>query len=107
MTYVATQLETAAKQIRLYTLKELKALGFGHFGEAYQIVEALAAIYGKHLNVDPDSANDPNRDYFVLSKGHGGPALYATLFLKGFFSEEVLYTLNQNGQYCHPIQTAT
>ena len=106
---LATQLETAAKQIRLYTLKELKALGFGHFGGSLSIVEALAAIYGKHLNVDPDSANDPNRDYFVLSKGHGGPALYATLFLKGFFSEEVLYTLNQNGTILpsHPDRNLT
>lgn len=106
---LSTQLETAAKQIRLYTLKELKALGFGHFGGSLSIVEALAAIYGKHINVDMDSAKDLNRDYFVLSKGHGGPALYATLFLKGFFSEDVLYTLNQNGTTLpsHPDRNLT
>lgn len=106
---LSTQLETAAKQIRLYTLKELKALGFGHFGGSLSIVEALAAIYGKHLNVDKSLAKDLNRDYFVLSKGHGGPALYATLFLKGFFSEDVLYTLNQNGTTLpsHPDRNLT
>ncbi|MFK4997289.1 transketolase [Bacillus sp. N9] len=106
---LSTQLETAAQQIRLYTLKELKALGFGHFGGSLSIVEALAVIYGKHLNVDVNNAKDVNRDYFVLSKGHGGPALYATLFLKGFFSEDVLYTLNQNGTTLpsHPDRNLT
>lgn len=106
---LSTQLETAAKQIRLYTLKELKALGFGHFGGSLSIVEALATIYGKHLNVNVNSAKDVNRDYFILSKGHGGPALYATLFLKGFFSEDVLYTLNQNGTTLpsHPDRNLT
>lgn len=106
---LSTQLDTAAKQIRLYTLKELKALGFGHFGGSLSIVEALAVIYGKHLNVDKDTAKDPNRDYFVLSKGHGGPALYATLFLKDFFPEQVLYTLNQNGTTLpsHPDRNLT
>lgn len=93
---LSTQLDEAARQIRYYTLKELKALGFGHFGGSLSIVETLAVLYGKHINVDPSTAKDLNRDYFVLSKGHGGPALYATLFLKGFFSEDVLYTLNQN-----------
>ncbi len=106
---LAKDLETAAKQIRLYTLKELKALGFGHFGGSLSIVEALSVIYGKHLNVNKETAKDPNRDYFVLSKGHGGPALYATLFLKNFFTEDVLYTLNQNGTSLpsHPDRNLT
>ncbi|MBC1474252.1 transketolase [Listeria grandensis] len=106
---LAENLDVAAKQIRLYTLKELRALGFGHFGGSLSIVEALAVIYGKHLAVDPEKPEDANRDYFVLSKGHGGPALYATLFLKGFFAEEELYTLNQNGTRLpsHPDRNLT
>ncbi|MBZ5749034.1 MULTISPECIES: transketolase [Metabacillus] len=106
---LSTKLATAAKQIRYYTLKELRELGFGHFGGSLSIVEALAVIYGKHLNIDAQWANDPNRGYFVLSKGHGGPALYATLFLKGFYSEDVLYTLNQNGTTLpsHPDRNLT
>ncbi|WP_419880375.1 transketolase [Peribacillus sp. B-H-3] len=50
-----------------------------------------------------------NRDYFILSKGHGGPSFYATLSLKGFFPEEVLYTLNQNGTILpsHPDRNLT
>jgi transketolase len=106
---LSTQLDTAAKQIRYYTLKELKTLGFGHFGGSLSIVEALAVLYGKHININKETAKDVNRDYFILSKGHGGPALYATLFLKGFFSEEVLYTLNQNGTSLpsHPDRNLT
>ncbi|MFC0270501.1 transketolase [Metabacillus herbersteinensis] len=104
-----TDLQFFANQIRYYTLKELKAIGFGHYGGSLSIVEVLAVLYGKHIHVEPDDAKNPDRDYFVLSKGHGGPALYATLFLKKFFSEETLYTLNQNGTTLpsHPDRNLT
>lgn len=109
MQVTETNLPFFAKQIRFYTLKELQAVGFGHYGGSLSIVEALAVLYGKHLTIDADDANNPDRDYFVLSKGHGGPALYATLFLKKFFSEETLYTLNQNGTTLpsHPDRNLT
>lgn len=109
MQVTETNLPFFAKQIRFYTLKELQAVGFGHYGGSLSIVEALAVLYGKHLSIDADDANNPDRDYFVLSKGHGGPALYATLFLKKFFSEETLYTLNQNGTTLpsHPDRNLT
>ncbi|MEC2056124.1 transketolase [Peribacillus psychrosaccharolyticus] len=109
MQVTETNLQFFAKQIRFYTLKELQAVGFGHYGGSLSIVEALAVLYGKHLTIDADDANNPDRDYFVLSKGHGGPALYATLFLKKFFSEETLYTLNQNGTTLpsHPDRNLT
>ncbi|MGX7264828.1 transketolase [Enterococcus crotali] len=86
-----------ADQIRYYTMRELDNLGFGHFGGSLSIVETLAVLYGKVLNVSPEKKDDPDRDYFVLSKGHAGPALYATLFLKGYFDEAFLFSLNQNG----------
>lgn len=86
-----------SKEIRYYLLKELNHMGFGHYGGSLSIVETLAVLYGKHLNASPENQHDESRDYFVLSKGHGGPALYATLFLKGYFSEDWLYTLNANG----------
>ncbi|ALS36011.1 transketolase [Enterococcus rotai] len=86
-----------ADQIRFYTMKELDNLGFGHFGGSLSIVETLAVLYGNVMNVSPEKKNNPDRDYFVLSKGHAGPALYATLFLKGYFDEGFLYSLNQNG----------
>ncbi|MFK4997094.1 hypothetical protein ACI2OX_04395 [Bacillus sp. N9] len=84
-------------QIRLWTLKQLNHLGFGHYGGSLSIVEALAVLYGEVLRIDPQNPHDPDRDYFILSKGHGGPALYATLAVKGFIDHDWLYTLNQNG----------
>lgn len=90
-------MEEFAKRIRLETLKELEHLGFGHYGGSLSIVEILAVLYGKYMKVDPKNPKAADRDFLVLSKGHGGPALYATLALKGFFPLDMLKTLNQNG----------
>jgi transketolase len=91
------KLERFALQIRLETLKEIKNLGFGHLGGAMSIVETLAVLYGKVMNIDPKNPKWPDRDYLVCSKGHAGPAVYASLALKGFFPMEELLTLNKNG----------
>ncbi|EPQ0971506.1 transketolase [Citrobacter farmeri] len=86
-----------AREIRIATLKSLIHLGFGHFGGCMSVVETLAVLYGEVMNIDPADPDWPERDYFVLSKGHAGPALYSTLALKGYFPIEELNTLNQNG----------
>lgn len=102
-------LQMLRDRIRLWTLKELDHLGFGHYGGSLSIVEALAVLYGEVMNISPAKKDDPNRDYFILSKGHGGPALYAALAVKGFFDYEQLYTLNQNGTRLpsHPDRNLT
>ena len=61
------------------------------------VVETLAVLYGAVMKIDPADPDWPERDYFVLSKGHAGPALYSTLAIKGYFPLEELSTLNQNG----------
>ncbi|EMN3921108.1 transketolase [Citrobacter farmeri] len=86
-----------AREIRIATLKSLIDLGFGHFGGCMSVVETLAVLYGEVMNIDPADPDWPERDYFVLSKGHAGPALYSTLALKGYFPVAELSTLNQNG----------
>ena len=86
-----------AKEIRIATLKSLTHLGFGHFGGSMSVVETLAVLYGAVMKIDPADPDWPERDYFVLSKGHAGPALYSTLAIKGYFPIEELSTLNQNG----------
>ena len=86
-----------AKEIRIATLKSLTHLGFGHFGGSMWVVETLAVLYGAVMKIDPADPDWPERDYFVLSKGHAGPALYSTLAIKGYFPIEELSTLNQNG----------
>ncbi|MGL5457309.1 MAG: transketolase [Enterobacterales bacterium] len=86
-----------AREIRIATLKSLIDLGFGHFGGCMSVVETLAVLYGEVMNIDPADPDWPERDYFLLSKGHAGPALYSTLALKGYFPVAELSTLNQNG----------
>ncbi|WP_301098546.1 transketolase [Otariodibacter sp.] len=92
-----TDLKKFANQIRIEILKSLSHLGFGHFGGSLSIVEILAVLYGDVMKIDPKNPLWEERDYFVLSKGHAGPALYATLALKGYFPVEQLLTLNKNG----------
>ena len=91
------ELEKFATQIRLETLKALTHLGFGHAGGALSIVETLAVLYGGVMNIDPQNSTWEARDWLVVSKGHSGPAVYATLALRGYFPLEDLLTLNQGG----------
>jgi transketolase len=103
------KIEAFRDEIRLNTLKELYHLGFGHYGGSLSIIEALAVLYGEVMKVNSQDPKWEDRDYFILSKGHGGPGLYATLAAKGYFPEEVLYTLNQNGTTLpsHPDKNLT
>ncbi|MCL2366880.1 MAG: transketolase [Oscillospiraceae bacterium] len=90
-------IKVAAENIRLVTLETLGNIGFGHVGGAMSIVEALAVLYYSELECDPKRPDWAQRDRLVMSKGHAGPALYATLSLKGFFPKEMLLELNQGG----------
>ncbi|ALR77497.1 transketolase [[Enterobacter] lignolyticus] len=91
------ELTHLARDIRVATLKSLTRLGFGHYGGSMSVVETLAVLYGEVMKIDPADPDWPERDDFVLSKGHAGPALYSTLAIKGYFPVEELNTLNQNG----------
>lgn len=92
-----TNLEKLALQIRIAEMKCFTKRGFGHVGGSLSIVDTLAALYGKLMKYDPKNPKWDKRDYLVMSKGHCGPALYATLAVKGFFPEEWLDTLNEGG----------
>lgn len=88
-------LQRFALQIRISVLEELKARGFGHVGGCLSISDALAVLYHDVMRYDPQNPKWEARDKLVCSKGHAGPAVYATLALKGFFPKEELLTLNQ------------
>ncbi len=92
-----TVLERFSNEIRVATVELLLHRTYGHIGGSLSIVETLAVLYGKVMKVDPHNPKWMDRDWFVLSKGHAGPALYATLALKGFFPLATLNTLNENG----------
>ncbi len=91
------KLRVFAEEIRLETIKEFAELGFGHIGGSMSVVELLAVLYGSELKHDPQNPSWPERDRLVVSKGHSGPAVYATLALRGYFPLEMLKTLNKNG----------
>jgi len=90
-------LRVVAEGIRLVTLQTFSYLGFGHVGGAMSVIETLAVLYSGELRCDPDNPKWEGRDRLVMSKGHAGPALYATLCLRGFFPKEKLLELNQGG----------
>jgi len=91
------ELRVFAEEIRLLTLKEFAHIGFGHVGGAMSIIETLAVLYGKEMRYDPRNPNWEERDHLIVSKGHAGPAVYATLALVGYFPESMLRELNQGG----------
>ena len=84
-----------AARIRLETLRVIHARGFGHVGGSVDLAELMAVLYGKVMRFDPKNPRWPDRDWLVLSKGHAGPAAYATFGLMGYYPIEEAYTLNQ------------
>ena len=88
-------LQKLALQIRIGIVEAIKSRGSGHIGGSFSIADALAVLYGSVMKYDPKNPKWADRDKLVCSKGHAGPAVYATLAVKGFFPYEELKTLNQ------------
>jgi len=84
-----------AKKIRKLSIQSIGQLGTGHIGGVLSLSEVMAALYFDIMNIDPANPRMESRDRFVLSKGHGGPAVYAALALRGYFPESELDTLNR------------
>lgn len=103
------ELQLFALNVREDILKSTTAAGSGHPGGSLSAADYLTYLYNKEIRVNPQNPKDPNRDRFVLSKGHGAPALYAVLAHKGFFPVEDLMTLRQIGSHLqgHPNINST
>lgn len=69
----------------------------GHIPSAFSIVDILDILYGKILKTNPQSVKSPDRDYFILSKGHGCVALYTVLEKYGFIGDEFINSFCQKG----------
>ena len=82
------QLAITATKARMLALDMVHTAASGHIGGSLSSLDALTVLYFNKLRVDPQNPHDPERDRFVLSKGHCSPALYATLALRGFFPVE-------------------
>ena len=102
MTY--SDLEKIALEVRKGILIGVHAAKAGHPGGSLSATELFTYLYFKEMNIDPSNPQNPDRDRFVLSKGHTAPGYYATLANRGYFPVEDLATLRQIGSYLqgHP-----
>ena len=91
------QLAVAATRIRQHIIEGTFHAKSGHPGGSLSIADMMAYLYMKEMNVKVNDPKWEDRDRFVLSKGHAAPALYGTLAVKGFFSEELIPTLRKIG----------
>lgn len=94
---VDKSLHRRARAIRVADLKMIFAAGLGHLGSDFSAVEILTALYFETLQIDPTEPDHPERDRFVLSKGHSAGALYVTLAEAGFIPNDELSTFVQAG----------
>jgi len=98
------ELKKTANEIRKGIVSAVHAAKAGHPGGSLSCADIMTYLYFEEMNVDPKNPKDPNRDRFVLSKGHCAPALYSALAEKGYFPKEDLLTLRKLGSHLqgHP-----
>lgn len=103
------ELQAIARELRIDIIKTLHKSQSGHTGGSLSSVDILTALYFNEMNINPATPHDANRDYFVLSKGHGAPALYVTLARAGYFDRCELATLRCYGTILqgHPDMNLT
>lgn len=89
-----TRLQEVARQIRLEVIKAVYHARAGHLGGPLSAADMLAALYFHVMRIRPDEPAWPDRDRFVLSKGHSSIGLYATMALRGYFPVEELATFD-------------
>ena len=90
-------LKKKATDIRLGAVEAVYCGKSGHPGGALSAADVLACLYFSELNINPEKPADPNRDRFVLSKGHSCPALYAAMAMRGFFDIKELKNFRHLG----------
>lgn len=98
------ELQKTANEIRKGIVKAVHSAKAGHPGGSLSAAEVLTYLYFEEMNIDPKNPQKPDRDRFVLSKGHAAPGLYSTLAQRGYFPVEDLLTLRHLGSYLqgHP-----
>ena len=89
-----SEIENAARRIRIHTLRAVQHAGGGHVGGPYSAAEILATLYFGVMNVRPAEPDWEGRDRFILSKGHSSIGLYSAMALRGYFPEEELLTFD-------------
>lgn len=90
-------LKRIAIEVRKGIIEEVYNAKSGHPGGSLSCADILTVLYFNQMNIEPEKPHDPNRDRFVLSKGHASPALYSVLAEKGYFDKELLQTFRKIG----------
>jgi len=90
-------LEEMARRIRGRVVEQSSRARIPHLGSCLSCVDILVALYWETLRIDPSRPDDPERDIFILSKGHAWPALAQVLALRAFFSESRLRDYGKDG----------
>lgn len=93
------ELAAKAVKVRRTALEAIEAAHSGHVGGSFSVADILTVLYWEKMNINPEQPKDPDRDRFVLSKGHCTPTMYATLALRGFFPVEDLKTFRNVDSY--------
>ena len=103
------ELQKVANEVRKGIITGVHAAKAGHPGGSISAADLFSYLYFEEMNVDPKNPQDPDRDRFVLSKGHTAPGLYAALANKGYFPVEDLLTLRHIGSHLqgHPCMQHT
>ena len=98
------QLKMTATRVRMGIIEATHGGKSGHPGGSLSAADVLTYLYFKEMQIDPQNPQDPDRDRFVLSKGHAAPGLYSVLAERGFFPVADLPTLRRSGSYLqgHP-----
>jgi transketolase len=91
-----SELQDFALRIRLGSLRAISAAGLGHVGGDFSVADILGVLFGGVLRLDPSRPDWPERDRFILSKGHAAASLYTALSLRGFLPEAELMTFAAN-----------
>ena len=92
-----TELKKTANEIRKGILTAVYSAGAGHPGGSLSSADIFTFLYFEEMNIDPQKVDNPDRDRFVLSKGHCAPGLYSTMANRGYFPVEELKTLRKLG----------
>ena len=92
-----SQLKKNANDIRKGIITAVHSARSGHPGGSLSAADILTYLYFEEMNIDPSNPKNPERDRFILSKGHAAPALYSTLAHRGYFDISELETLRHVG----------
>ena len=103
------ELQKMANEVRKDIITEVHSAKSGHPGGSLSAADVFTYLYFEEMNIDPKDPKKPDRDRFVLSKGHTAPGLYAALAERGFFPKEDLVTLRHIGSHLqgHPCMQHT